>query len=834
MAEPLSRVVAKALSKDAALRYPTAAELHAAILEARRSIAEGSTEPQSSLRGRAATVGREAERAEMRTAFRNVATGSGHVLSISGEPGAGKTTVVEEFLHALPSVSPSCLIGRGRCSERLAGAEAYLPILEVLDGWMSANEPVRALLNAVAPAWYAQMTARADDASPLGIQLQPVTQERLKRELVVVLRELSRTRPVVLFLDDVHWADPSTVDLLGYVAARFDELRVLVVVTSRPSDLSLSNHPFLALRRDLQSRRRCHEVRLDMLTRRDVEEYLALEFDDHGFPPGLAAVIHAKTEGNPLFMADLVRYLVTNGTIARDAGGRWALEGAPEAIGVEWPESVRAMIDRKIAQLGDEDRVMLTAASVRGYAFETAVVARVLSLPAAVVEERLEALERTHRLVTMVDERDLPDGTLTSRYRFVHVLYQNALYRQLRAVRRVELSSAVAGGLTHYYGSRDEEIAAELASLHENARNALQAAHYYRVAAHQAARLFASREVLVLATRGLSLIEKAPEGTERQEIEIALLIAAGNAFIALRGYSSDEVRDTYTRALAVSEQLGETRERAAVLYGFSAFHLVAGRHPEALTWADALLDFTERTRHPASIVGHRIAGWALLAMGQPEAALTHFERCRALYDASTHNALAYSFGQEPGMAARVVHALNLARLDRHDDARRILDEAMDMCRHTSHANSRCYVLHFAAVGSQWIGDRESTRSFAVEALQIAEEQGLALWVGWSRIMHGWARADEGQLEAGVLEMRSGIDTAKSLGHELLNSHYLTLLAEMLVRAGRFDDAAATLDEADWLVSHNQERIAVDAIARLRAQLAEARRSPDASAPDPAG
>ena len=608
--------------------------------------------------------------------------------------------------------------------------------------------------------------------------------------MTALLRELSRVEPLILFFDDVHWADTSTIDLLAYLAARFDELRVLIVVTSRPSDLLLANHPFLALRRDLQARHLCHEIGLDMLALADVERYLALEFGSHRFPPALAALVHAKTEGSPLFMGDLVRYLANNGTIAQDDDGQWALHGSLAAVGAELPESVRAMIERKIAQLGEDDRALLTAASVQGYEFDSATVARVVSRDVAAVEERLESLERVHRFVALVDERELPDGTLTSRYRFVHVLYQNALYAQLRATRRVALSAAVAETLTEFHGSRDAEIATELAALYEAARNNLRAAQYCRVATQQAAQLFASQEVLVLAKRGLALLEGTRVTRERQETELGLLISLGNAFIALRGYASDEVLQTYTRALGLSEQLGETQDHAAVLYGLNAHHLVGGRHPEALVHARELLAVTERLQHPAVIVAHRMVGWALLAMGQPEAALPHLEKCRSLYHPLIHRALASSFGQDPGMAGRIVLAIALQRLGRVDDATRACDETLELSRQTSHANSRCYVLHFASMCAQLAGNRELTRSLADEALRIAEEQGLALWTGWSRITRGWAVADAGDIEAGVAEMRLGIDAARGLGHQLCHSYYLALLAEQLMLVGRYDEAAS--------------------------------------------
>ena len=559
--ESLARITTSALKKDPAARHASAADLHAALVAVRTGVESGLDQPVAEDSGpsRHHTVGRDKERAELHAAFRNASAGHGHLLSISGDAGSGKTTLVESFLDGLSTGGTACRIGRGRCSERLAGSEAYLPVVEALESLLhGAPASVGPVFSAFAPAWYSQV-ASATPASGVAKPAEPQggSQERLKREIAALGRELSHSQPLVLFFDDVHWADVSTIDLLAYLTPRFATLRVLMIVTSRPSDLRLANHPFLSLRQDLQARRLCHELALDMLTPDDVERYFALEFPGHRFPLELPRLIHAKTEGSPLFMADLVRYLRTKGTLVQ-ASGAWVVEGSLDEIGRELPESVRGMIERKIAQLGDDDRALLTAASVQGYEFDSAVVAQALGQDAARVEERLETLERAHRFVQLVEEREFPDRTLTLRHRFVHVLYQNALYAQLRATRRVTLSAAVAEALLQFHRGQPREIASELAPLFEAARNHSRAAEFYGLAAQQAALLFASREAVVLATRGVSLLQSLPDGRERQERELALRVSLGNALIATRGYAADAVLETYSRARELCQQLGET------------------------------------------------------------------------------------------------------------------------------------------------------------------------------------------------------------------------------------------------------------------------------------
>src|SRR5262249_49969081 len=202
--------------------------------------------------------------------------------------------------------------------------------------------------------------------------------------------------------------------------------------------------------------------------------------------------------------------------------------------------SVRGVIRRKIDQLGEDDRRLLVAASVQGYEFGSRVVARVIERDAAEVEERLDELDRVHAFVRVVREQELPDRTLTLRCRFVHVLYQNALYASRGPTRRASLSAAVAQALLGFCGDGGGGVAAELALLLEAARDFSRAADYFLVAARNAARVCANQEAVALARRGLDLLASLPDTPERARQELALQLTLGPAYIASRGYAAPD------------------------------------------------------------------------------------------------------------------------------------------------------------------------------------------------------------------------------------------------------------------------------------------------------
>ncbi|MGH9841637.1 MAG: protein kinase domain-containing protein [Blastocatellia bacterium] len=230
----------------------------------------------------------------------------------------------------LVDASTGAHLWAGRCSERLAGTEAYLPLLEALesllrDGTASGSEPgsLAATMRQLAPTWYAQvapLSGDSEESARLLAEVKAASQERMKRELASFLQAVAEPRPLVLFFDDLHWADVSTIDLLNFLAGKFEGMNVLILVTYRPSDMLLSKHPFLQIKPDLQARGLCRELLLEFLTEAEIAEYLALEFPGHRFPAEFPQLIHAKTEGSPLFMADLVRYLRDRNVIANTSG----------------------------------------------------------------------------------------------------------------------------------------------------------------------------------------------------------------------------------------------------------------------------------------------------------------------------------------------------------------------------------------------------------------------------------------------------------------------------------------------------------------------------------
>jgi serine/threonine protein kinase/predicted ATPase len=771
------------------------------------------------------TVGREGEQAQLMSAFQSVAAGRGLMFCVAGEAGIGKTTLIEDFLGEL-APARRCTVARGRSSERLAGTDAYLPLLEALEGLLrDGTSPAGTLIRRVAPAWYAQlMPAEAGQGKE---KSENASLPRMQREFAALLHELSRTRPVVLFIEDLHWADVSSIDLLGFIASKFDDLRVLVLVTYRSSDLLLQKHPFLRIKPDLQARGLCRELPLDFLSSADVKEYINLEFPGHRFPAEFPALIHAKTEGSPLFMADVLRYLRAREVIAKQDEA-WILARELPDIEHELPESVRGMIERKIAQLGEGDLKLLSVASIQGYEFCSAVVARVLDTPAEDVEERLETLDKVYRFVRLLKEHEFPDGALSLRYRFVHVLYQHAFQDTLRATRRMTLSREVARALEESYGEQTAPVASELAAMYEAGREYMRAAEYFRIAAHQQMQLSASQEAAALARRGLSLLEHLPQSRERNEREASLQIALGNAVMTNRGYGAGEVGQIYARAWNLCQQLGNTEHLMPAVHGMYINAVTSGHLIQSLELGKAFVEKVEQT-DPAPLVAHRILGCTLFCMGDLQSAREHFDQLNALYDPSRHEWLTWLYGNGPGITGRLWQARNLWILGFPDQALVEAQHGLTLAKATSHANSLAYGLIFAAWTYQCRREWDTVVDLADRAIILSTEQGLSMWLAWGIELRGTALAGHGGFTSGIAEMRRGLALADSIDARIFRPQLCGYLANAYAQSHKFQEALEMLDEAERTIDSTKERYWAAELLRLRGKALDRSGAPAADA-----
>ncbi len=574
-----------------------------------------------------------------------------------------------------------------------------------------------------------------------------------------------------------------------------------------------------------------------LLPRAEVDEYLALEFPGHRFPPELPALIYAKTEGNPLFMADLARYLRDRGVIAQEREG-WTLAGSLPDIERDLPESVRGMIERKIAQISEDDRRLLVAASVQGYEFDSASLTRALAADAADVEERLEELERMHGLALMIGEQEFPDQTLTLRYRFVHVLYQNALYLQLRPTRRATLSAAVAEALRGFYGEQRTAVASTLAVLYEAARDWLPAAEHFLIASRNALGGFANQEAIALARRGLAMLEKLPLTSERARLDIRLLTTLGLSLMMVKGYAASEALQTHIGALELCRLHGDNDQLFQAQFGLSIVRVVRAEYGQARELAEDCLRLAQDAQDTSLLVqAHWALGLSAQYLGELVSAREQFEQTIALYDQKAHGPQNLIYGAILSRAHLGRLLLYLGFADRSEE---LIREAILIAERTGNTLGLCNTLSITAFAETLRRRTQSVREMAEKILALSDEHGLPHYRAIGQCLRGWALAMQGQTAEGITLFRAGLAAHRAAETGLQRAQYLVMFAEAARAAGQPAEALAALAEAVDAIDSAGEHFYEAELYRLKGELwleregkePDAPSNPQSQLPDP--
>jgi DNA-binding winged helix-turn-helix (wHTH) protein/predicted ATPase len=795
-------------------------------------------------------VGREAELAQLHRWLDKALSGERQVGFVIGEAGIGKTTLVEAFLaqlgardwglgasplsspkpqHPAPStqhLTPSLWIGRGQCIEHYGPGEAYRPVLEALGRLCRGPGGKRliALLERHAPTWLVQMPALVSPARLRVLQKRGLgaTKERMLRELVEALEAITRERPLVLVLEDLHWSDAATLELLALLARRRETARLLVLATYRPVEVLVREHPLRAVKQELQLHGHCQEMLLDFLSVEGVAEYLRRRFGDT--PPALALSIHQRTSGNPLFMVNVVDYVVAQGLIAEGDDG-WKLEGSVEDVAGGVPESLRQLIEKQLERLGPEDRHILEVASVAGVEFSAAVVAAGREEEVVQVEERCEELVRRNQFLQARGIEEWPDGTVASRYSFIHALYQEVLYGRVTGARRVQLHQKIGEREEAGYRGRAEEIAAALAVHFERGRDYHRAVQYLQQAGENAIRRSAHQEAINLLTKGLTLLEPLPDTAERAQQELSLQTALGASLIAAKGYAAAEVEHAYTRARELCQQIGETPQIIRALFGLWSFYVTRGQHQIARGLGEQLLNLGQRVQDPSlRMAAYHAPGESAFWMGEFARAREYLEWGIAQY--GPHNDKPFVFG--PGMNLWEISFSSAAfasfpgfvlwHLGYPDQALRRVHESLTQAHKLAHPFSLAYAFVLAGWLHQFRRERHAVQERAEAAITLATEQGFPEPLAWGTIQRGWALATQGQTEKGIAQVRQGLDIVRNIGSEVMLPYLLALLAETYGNAGQAEEGLSALDEALSIAKSSGERHYEAELYRLKGEL----------------
>lgn len=478
-------------------------------------------------------VGRQSALADLDAHLKSAQNGQRQMVFVVGESGIGKTSLVDVFQQASAGIPDVC-VARGQSLEGFAGKEAYYPVFEALG--QLVRGPAKTLvihtLTTHAPTWMVQFPSlvRAEQQATLQKEILGATPERMVREICEALEVISQSVTLVVILEDLHWADPSTLDLISAIARRRGLARLCLVGTVRPADLILSESPLKTLKQDLVLHRLSDEIRLERLQESDVADYLAAEFSSD-LPRGLAAVIHRHSEGNPLFMIAMLDHLAKQGVLSRE-GGRWKLTASLERVDPGVPETLRQMLELQLQHLSEAEQELLKCASVGGQHFTAWAVATMLKRDPSEVEQACAALAERQQFLKSSGMKELPTGQQTPQFEFRHALYREVLQRRLNPAQRVSLHRSLAEGLETIGAQVKPEMAPKIALHFEEGRDYERAIRYLLLTAQNARHRYAHREAITILEHARDLAGRI-SGERAQKLSFQITGKIGDAYYSL-------------------------------------------------------------------------------------------------------------------------------------------------------------------------------------------------------------------------------------------------------------------------------------------------------------
>ncbi len=765
-------------------------------------------------------VGRERQQRRLREAWEAAVAGTSQVVLVEGEPGIGKTALVDAFVTEVAAVpGQRALVAPGACIEHHGPGEPYLPLLSALERLSggAAAPRLRALLRRTAPTWLLQMPslAPAGERTRLARLLLGATAARMLREGVAWLQALAADRPLVLVLEDLHWADLATLDLVVHLARRPIAGPLLLLATYRHADAVAGAHPVAALGRELAAERRAIAVALPSLERRAVARYLEARLGGR-VVPALVTLMEARSAGNPLFLGSLVGELVERGGLVRHAGA-WRLAPGVDGARVAWPATLRDFVRRELERLPPRERAVVEAAAVAGVEFGADEVARALGRPLAVVADACVRLARVGRLLRAADGR--------AAFAFVHAAHRRIVDDALADTRRRELHRRLAANLERSEPSSARAFAARLATHFVRGGAPSRAAAWYERAAADAERRFAYREAGAYVRAAAAQLDRTGSPAARRERAAGVQLRLGSLLVLADGYSSPEVHTAFTRARRLFRGQRSVRGTFMAEMGLAMYELTRARHRRARVHADRLVALTQSGLATLRPIAGCWAGFVSSARGELGRARAELEAAAA---ATPEPGLPLFF--DVGRMIQSQLALVLTLIGEVAGGRRLAERALARSRVRGTPADLTHAALLAAERGVLARDAVAGRAPAALAMALAERNGLPSFLALARF-YAAALAPERPARR-LAKMQAALAERARLGDRWHEPMLQTHVAEAALATGDLRTArralataaarAAVSGEGYWLAEIERVRARTMTRGGRRAQAAAAR------------
>jgi predicted ATPase/class 3 adenylate cyclase len=755
-------------------------------------------------------VGREREFTRLAQHWTAAAAGRGRTLLVSGEAGIGKSRLVRALTdHAAEEGAWLTLC---QCSPYYQQTALH-PVTDLMKRVVldfhrhaTADQRIQALegfllqcgfaLDLMMPLFMELLSLPPNDDYPPP-DITPAEQKRLTMHaLGTILKRRAERQPVLFVVEDLHWADPTTMEFLDMVVDQVRDDRVLAVFTYRDEiDVPWADGPTV------------ERLRLGRLSEPDVATMTHFVAQGKSLPREILHEVVTKTDGIPLFVEELTKTLLESDFL-EEHPDRFELTGRLHTLAV--PTSLHDSLMARLDRLAEVKWLAQLAATL-GREFDYVLLQAVCGWR----DERLRSvLDQLVAAEFLYQEKTPPEAT----YRFKHALIQEAAYQSLlktvRHTHHQRIANALRTGFPDVVSAHPEL----LAHHYTEAGLIEQAVPYWLDAGRVAVRRFANHEAISHATRGLELVAALPPSRSRDELEIALLLLLGPARSSIAGPHACE--DTFARARELGRQLGtSTPELFPTLTGLANAKIVRGELRAARALADESLELAEHLNDSLILAAaHWIVAYAAFFAGDVVDVHDHSQMGLESYDPDQHVTGTSAYNQNPGVVCGYLNAISEWFLGYPDQALAAMNRALEHARDLAHPFSIGMSLLFSAKLAQLCRDPDTARTHAEEALEIgAAHQWHAVEL-WCLLPRGWALMQRGEPVAGVADIREAMDRRRRMDMAAVWPWFLTVYAEGCGALGQFGEALRALDEAEDWVQRNDERLYTAEVHRVRGEL----------------
>ena len=798
-------------------------------------------------------VAREAELARLDARLEAALNGAGTVALVTGEAGAGKTALVGEFCRRAQERHQDLVVASGACNSATGAGDPYGPWRQVLaqqagdvEGrvargvlsieagrrlWdcmpvfaeavtTSGRDLVETLIPGVglvsraakvvadAP-WLADLRSLVERkrAEPPDVTLQ---QGAVFLQVGRVLRTIAAESPLVLVLDDLHWADAATIALLCDVGRQLEGSRLLIVGSYRPEDVAMGRggeaHPLTAAIAEMQRVHGDLAVVVGSSGEREFVDSL-VDSEINQLDEAFREEFFAHTRGHALFTVELLRTLQDRGLLLRDSSGSWV--AGDELDWATLPKRVEGVIAARIERLSEHLRDLLTIASVEGVDFTAEVLSRVRDCETReTIKDLSRGLEKRHHLVTARGIRALVEGRL-SIYGFSHVLFQHYVYNGLDEVERAQLHEEVGTVLEALFGDEVDEIAAQLARHFEEARQIDKAVHYLGCAADGARAVCAFGEAEAHNRRALALLASVPPSDERITAKIERLQALAMIVASSRGWGDPEVGELSLKLQGLCRQVGDAGHLFWALWLAVTCHGGRGELRKVLPLLDELLVMAEASNDTfLRVTAHQAQLYRAFA-GDPARVRMHLETGLDILDPASAGLFRAVVGADPQVALLQWLAFALLLLGHRDQSFAAAGRAVAVADETGHPFTRAFVRGILAINTALHDPNEGLR-LADECLAIAVERGFDELRLYGLTAQAWAAAALGNPEPN----EQTIAWMEHADFKLPLTWCLSVRCKFLLAAGKAAEASAEIARVLGLIEANEQRDIESMVRRL--------------------